>query len=183
MQNHQADSPLYVWPDVWSADLHLFIKKYGHTWHRMSLLRPDVIKQHKHAHLIDFYLTFELHLICWSASIKKGQVSCMIPNVLTEVKRHQAIFKPTLNSSSLHWPFILFHQTLPCSSILLLVVNQVMAHLHRDMAHPPGQGPPPQGYGAPPQGKMKLHYWCPDCPSCLAHLNRLAGQLGQSRPQ
>ena len=26
MQNHQADSPLYVWPDVWSADLHLLIK-------------------------------------------------------------------------------------------------------------------------------------------------------------
>ena len=26
MQNHQADSPLYVWPDVWSADLHLFIE-------------------------------------------------------------------------------------------------------------------------------------------------------------
>ena len=26
MQNHQADSPLYVWPDVWSTDLHLFIK-------------------------------------------------------------------------------------------------------------------------------------------------------------
>ena len=24
-----------------------FKKKYGHTWHRMSLLRPDVIKQHK----------------------------------------------------------------------------------------------------------------------------------------
>ena len=46
MQNHQADSPLYVWPDVWSADLHLFVKN-GHTWHRMSLLRPDVIKQHK----------------------------------------------------------------------------------------------------------------------------------------
>ena len=26
MQNHQADSPLYVWPYVWSADLHLLIK-------------------------------------------------------------------------------------------------------------------------------------------------------------
>ena len=26
MQNHQADSSLYVWPDVWSADLHLLIK-------------------------------------------------------------------------------------------------------------------------------------------------------------
>ena len=25
----------------------LVYKKYGHTWHRMSLLRPDVIKQHK----------------------------------------------------------------------------------------------------------------------------------------
>ena len=36
MCNHQADSQLYVWPDVWS---------YGHTWHRMSLLRPGVIKQ------------------------------------------------------------------------------------------------------------------------------------------
>ena len=23
------------------------LKKYGHTWHQMSLLRPDVIKQHK----------------------------------------------------------------------------------------------------------------------------------------
>ena len=26
MQNHQADSPLYAWPDVWSADLHLLVK-------------------------------------------------------------------------------------------------------------------------------------------------------------
>ena len=26
MQNHQADSPLYVCPDVWSVDLHLFIQ-------------------------------------------------------------------------------------------------------------------------------------------------------------
>ena len=26
MQIHQADSPLYVWPDVWSADLHLLMK-------------------------------------------------------------------------------------------------------------------------------------------------------------
>ena len=26
MQNHQADSPLFVWPHVWSADLHLLIK-------------------------------------------------------------------------------------------------------------------------------------------------------------
>ena len=26
MQNHQADSPLYVWPDVWSVDFHLLIK-------------------------------------------------------------------------------------------------------------------------------------------------------------
>ena len=47
MQNHQADSPIYVWPDVWSADLHLFIKKYGPTWHKMSSLRPGVTKQHK----------------------------------------------------------------------------------------------------------------------------------------
>ena len=46
MQNHPADSSLYVWLDVWSADLQVN-KKYGKTWHRMSLLRPGVIKQHK----------------------------------------------------------------------------------------------------------------------------------------
>ena len=28
--NHQADKPLYVWPDVWSGDLQVE-KKYGHT--------------------------------------------------------------------------------------------------------------------------------------------------------
>ena len=44
--NYQADSPLYVWPDVWSSDL-LVYKKYGHTWHGISLPRPDVIEQHK----------------------------------------------------------------------------------------------------------------------------------------
>ena len=32
--------------DVWSGDLQGY-KKYGHTWYRMSLLRPDIIKQHK----------------------------------------------------------------------------------------------------------------------------------------
>ena len=42
--NHQADSPLYVLPDVWSGDLQ-DLKKYGHIWHQMSLLRPGIIKQ------------------------------------------------------------------------------------------------------------------------------------------
>ena len=45
--NHQTDGPLYVWPAWcliwWFASL----EKYGHTWYRMSLLRPGVIKQHK----------------------------------------------------------------------------------------------------------------------------------------
>ena len=44
--NHQADSPLHVWPDVWSGDLQVY-KMCSHTWHRMSLLRPGVVKQHK----------------------------------------------------------------------------------------------------------------------------------------
>ena len=44
--NHQADRPLYVWPDIWSGDLQVY-KNYGHTWHWISLLRPGVIKQHK----------------------------------------------------------------------------------------------------------------------------------------
>ena len=47
MQNHQADSPLYVWPDVSSADLHLFIKNMViHDiecpyWDQMSLNNTD----------------------------------------------------------------------------------------------------------------------------------------------
>ena len=43
--NHQADSPLYVWIDVWPGDLQV-LKKYGHIWHWMPLLRQGVIKQH-----------------------------------------------------------------------------------------------------------------------------------------
>ena len=38
--------PLCVWPNVWSGDLQV-LKKYRHTWHRMSSLGPGVIKQHK----------------------------------------------------------------------------------------------------------------------------------------
>ena len=32
----------FMWNDVWSGDLQK--KNYGHTWHRMSLLSPGVIK-------------------------------------------------------------------------------------------------------------------------------------------
>ena len=35
--NHQADSPLYVWPDVWFASL----EKHGQTWYWMSLHRRE----------------------------------------------------------------------------------------------------------------------------------------------
>ena len=40
-------NPLYVRPDVWSGELGIasLEKKYGHTWHRMSLLRLGVINQ------------------------------------------------------------------------------------------------------------------------------------------
>ena len=40
-----------MWPNVWSGDLQVE-KKYGHPWHRMSLLRPGVIKQHKPTNLL-----------------------------------------------------------------------------------------------------------------------------------
>ena len=44
--NHQVDSLSYLWPEVCSGDLKQR-KEYGHRWHRMPLLRPDVIKEHK----------------------------------------------------------------------------------------------------------------------------------------
>ena len=44
--NHQADSPHFVWPDVWSGHLQV-LKRHGHAWHWMPLLRPGVIKQHR----------------------------------------------------------------------------------------------------------------------------------------
>ena len=45
----QADSPSYVWlmSDLAFACLKKKKEKKGHTWHRMSLLRPGVINQHK----------------------------------------------------------------------------------------------------------------------------------------
>ena len=36
----------------------LSYKKYGHTWHRMSLLRPGVIKQHKPNQTLDYKIFF-----------------------------------------------------------------------------------------------------------------------------
>ena len=36
--NRQADSPLHVWPDVWSGDLEVLIDSF--YMHQMSLLRP-----------------------------------------------------------------------------------------------------------------------------------------------
>ena len=42
MQNHQADSPLYVWPDVWSANLQVHKSMVIHNtecpyWDQVSL--------------------------------------------------------------------------------------------------------------------------------------------------
>ena len=56
MQNHQAESPLYVWSDVWSADVHLLIKSMViHDtecpyWDQVSLNnKPNLI----HVHLVN----------------------------------------------------------------------------------------------------------------------------------
>ena len=66
--NHQDDSPFFVWPDVWSGELQIQKKYaliYGYTWHRISFLRPGVIKQHKpnQTKPQQQYLTFTIHNI------------------------------------------------------------------------------------------------------------------------
>ena len=56
-RNHQADRPLYVWPDCliwWFAKLI----KYGHSWHQMSFLR-----QHNPQILPAVALNLFLHLM------------------------------------------------------------------------------------------------------------------------
>ena len=62
-----------MWPDVWSADLHLLIKSMVNTWHRMSLLRPGVIKQHKPANQPTFWYSFKL---IWSKFICYSRIFC-----------------------------------------------------------------------------------------------------------
>ena len=62
MQNHQADNQLYVWPDVWSADLHLFIKNMViHDiecpyWDQMSLNNTNQTKPFLSMGVINFML-------------------------------------------------------------------------------------------------------------------------------
>ena len=61
----------------------LAYKKYGHTWHRMSLLRPGVIKQHKPNQTKPIYPTGQLvklsnHQLIWDF----GHKATMIPPFL-----------------------------------------------------------------------------------------------------
>ena len=61
---HQADSLHYVWPKN-MADLMIcnFRKKFGHTWQRMSLLRPGVIN------------TYTAKPVCWNGWISDSYCS------------------------------------------------------------------------------------------------------------
>ena len=45
------------------------LEKYRHTWHQMSLLRPGVIKQHKHKHK-------PVSLLPVNLTQKKGKLKC-----------------------------------------------------------------------------------------------------------
>ena len=45
--NHQADSPLYVWPDVWSGDLEGHEKEWSYMTPKVLTETPCVIKQQK----------------------------------------------------------------------------------------------------------------------------------------
>ena len=60
-RSHQADSQLYVWPDVWSGDLQVQKSMVIHDTY-MSLLRPGVIKQHK-ANFLRVFVGNTLYII------------------------------------------------------------------------------------------------------------------------
>ena len=55
-------SPLHVRPRLWSCDLQVEIT-WCHTWHRMSLPRPDIVKQHS------------THVQCWNRHAKRNSHS------------------------------------------------------------------------------------------------------------
>ena len=77
---HQADSPLLF--GLMSDLVILQVQKmYGYTWHRMSLLRPDVIKQHKLKPFLLFHCLF-VHVSASSAvSWHVSSWHCMIANI------------------------------------------------------------------------------------------------------
>ena len=83
--------PLCVWPNVWSGDLQV-LKKYGHTWHRMSSLGPGVIKQHKPNHLLQtdqplcgivFNHSLLLELALYTVSSPRERMQQLVPIILS----------------------------------------------------------------------------------------------------
>ena len=76
MQNHQADSPLYVWPDVWSADLRLFIKnmvihdtKCPH-WDQVSLNNTKTNKtKGQQTKCQNFHIPVTINLVTLSGNV------------------------------------------------------------------------------------------------------------------
>ena len=96
MQNHQAEGPLYVWPDVWSADLHLLIKSMViHDtecpyWDQVSLnntnqTKPYVVMyphgplQEEHSGHLQSCCSLTLWLMWWSSNCEKNY--CRMLNV------------------------------------------------------------------------------------------------------
>ena len=79
MQSHQADSPLYVWPDIWSADFQLTIyleicssfKKQGQAlvWAFTRIINtfflpppPPPPPPHTHTHTCNIYIYKQIHI-------------------------------------------------------------------------------------------------------------------------
>ena len=115
MCNHQANNPLHVWPDVWSDDLQV-LKKHGHTWHRMSFLRPGVIKQHKRCKTHNWYVNNHLFEFIVPALWNLKRTHCSY-----EVKRENLFpcRKKRVKRSGSYWPLK-----------RKLMIQAIMSHLH-----------------------------------------------------
>ena len=139
MQNHQADSPLYVWPDVWSADLHLLIFKSMviHDtecpyWDQVSLNNTNQTKTTNH--VITTYKQSPHHsqtnhlLTTCKPSHHWQMISLSVTNSLLITYRTNHLLtthKPSHHSQTVLISHKPYHQTETISSI---IINLITTH-------------------------------------------------------
>ena len=116
--NYQADSPLFVWPDVWSGDLQVLEKVWSYMTPIMAMSLPKLgaIKPHQPN------LYFRLLASYWSLS----EVSCLTLPYVRRQLFHTALW---LGPFALYWQeYEVFASYYPISEGSNFILPDIWGH-------------------------------------------------------